>query len=314
MIARNASIPRQLMLLIGMAVVAMLAAAVFYYFACSRMFKDSAAMTTEAMARLDNSYDLLQRISGDLNSLQQLLRLDDPDAIDKARQELAASQEQSLNSLGGGGLAAAGIKAGFDKLVAQEKGIVELFLKGQNAQANEQFLQVVTPQSSAVLEEIRKYHQAVQTGARQELAATQNRIQSQLRWQVTVSGVVLACLGMAGWLLKNRITRKLLEVVSELEKVSQTSASSAGQVSAASQSLAEGASEQAASLEETSSSLEEMSSMTKRNAESAQKANELARQARDAADKGVSGHAGHVRGHGSHQGLQRRHCQDHQDH
>jgi methyl-accepting chemotaxis protein len=52
--------------------------------------------------------------------------------------------------------------------------------------------------------------------------------------------------------------------------------------------LAEGSSEQAASIEETSSSLEELSSMTKRNADNSQKANELSRQTRTAADKGVA--------------------------
>ena len=72
-----------------------------------------------------------------------------------------------------------------------------------------------------------------------------------------------------------------------LGQVTHSLIGSAGQVSSASQSLAEGAGEQAASLEETSSSLEEMSSMTKRNAENAQKANDLAKQARSAADKGV---------------------------
>jgi methyl-accepting chemotaxis protein len=64
-------------------------------------------------------------------------------------------------------------------------------------------------------------------------------------------------------------------------------ASASGQVSASSQSLAEGASEQASSLEESSASLEEMASMTKRNAENARKANELAKEARQAADKGA---------------------------
>jgi len=58
-------------------------------------------------------------------------------------------------------------------------------------------------------------------------------------------------------------------------------------VSAASQSLAEGASEQAASLEETSSSLEEMASMTKRNAETANRVKDLGSQARQAGDNGA---------------------------
>jgi methyl-accepting chemotaxis protein len=51
--------------------------------------------------------------------------------------------------------------------------------------------------------------------------------------------------------------------------------------------LAEGASEQAASLEETSASLEEMSSMTKRNADSALAAKELTGQTRAAAECGA---------------------------
>jgi methyl-accepting chemotaxis protein len=60
------------------------------------------------------------------------------------------------------------------------------------------------------------------------------------------------------------------------------------QVSAGSQTLAEGASEQAASLEETSSSMEQMSSMTSRNSENALQANEIAKQTRASADKGAA--------------------------
>eukprot|EP00825_Cyclidium_porcatum_P014070 TRINITY_DN17500_c0_g1_i1.p1 TRINITY_DN17500_c0_g1~~TRINITY_DN17500_c0_g1_i1.p1 ORF type:complete len:359 (-),score=44.07 TRINITY_DN17500_c0_g1_i1:2-1078(-) len=52
-------------------------------------------------------------------------------------------------------------------------------------------------------------------------------------------------------------------------------------------SLAEGASEQAASLEETSASLTEMSSMTRNNAETARKVNDLVKETRNAADTGA---------------------------
>lgn len=51
--------------------------------------------------------------------------------------------------------------------------------------------------------------------------------------------------------------------------------SAANQVSSSSQSLAEGASEQAASIEETSGNLEQMSSMANLNADNARKADEL---------------------------------------
>jgi len=52
-------------------------------------------------------------------------------------------------------------------------------------------------------------------------------------------------------------------------------------------STAEGASQQAASLEEISANLEELSSMTKRNADNARKANTLAKEAHTAAEHGA---------------------------
>lgn len=57
------------------------------------------------------------------------------------------------------------------------------------------------------------------------------------------------------------------------------------QVLLSSQSLAEGASEQAVSLEETSSSMEEMSSMTRRNANNAHQADSMMKQVRQVVNK-----------------------------
>jgi methyl-accepting chemotaxis protein len=59
-------------------------------------------------------------------------------------------------------------------------------------------------------------------------------------------------------------------------------------VAAASQSLAEGGSEQAASLEETSAALEQMAGMTKRNDEDSQAAKTLADETRQAAEAGAN--------------------------
>jgi methyl-accepting chemotaxis protein len=90
-----------------------------------------------------------------------------------------------------------------------------------------------------------------------------------------------------GVFLSLSVTKPVRAVADTLLAGAQQTTSAAGQISATSQTLAEGTSEQAASLEETSSSLEEFSSMTKRNAENAKKANENARQAREAADQGA---------------------------
>lgn len=58
-------------------------------------------------------------------------------------------------------------------------------------------------------------------------------------------------------------------------------------MSAASKALADGAGDQASSLEEASASLEAMAAMLKRTADDTRQANELARNARTAADQGV---------------------------
>jgi methyl-accepting chemotaxis protein len=89
------------------------------------------------------------------------------------------------------------------------------------------------------------------------------------------------------WTVQHGILRPLRMILASMTQTSATNLGSARQVSAASQSLAEGASEQAASIQETSASLEELASMTKRNSENAQQANDLAKEARHAADKGA---------------------------
>jgi methyl-accepting chemotaxis protein len=104
-------------------------------------------------------------------------------------------------------------------------------------------------------------------------------------------GIILAALAFVSLVIcfnLRTLNARFANLVTTLTENSNTCASAAGHVSEASQSLAAGASEQAASLEETGAAIEELSSMTKRNAENAQKANALAQQTRHAADKGVA--------------------------
>jgi methyl-accepting chemotaxis protein len=97
----------------------------------------------------------------------------------------------------------------------------------------------------------------------------------------TVLGVLIAVF------ITRSITGPLRRIIEGLTAGSQQTASAAGQVSSASVSLADGASRQAAAIEETSSSVEEMAAMTRQNASNAGKANALAGTAKTAADKGV---------------------------
>lgn len=83
------------------------------------------------------------------------------------------------------------------------------------------------------------------------------------------------------------LSKSIARCEKNLEDGAQEVNSAALQLSESSHALAEGSTEQAASLEQTASTLEEMSSMTRNNADNANEANALAEKARIAATTGV---------------------------
>ena len=85
-----------------------------------------------------------------------------------------------------------------------------------------------------------------------------------------------------------KTSEDLNALVAEILVATEEIASGSGQVADASQSLSQGAAEQAASLEQITSSMTEMSSQTKTNAENAGQANQLASETREAAQQGQS--------------------------
>ncbi len=103
-------------------------------------------------------------------------------------------------------------------------------------------------------------------------------------------GLLVTVASLAGFAYFNRriIVHPLATAISELDEVSEQTTAAAAEVSASGQELADGASRQAAALEQTSATLEEISSMTKRNSEHALNAKELSAQTRHAAEQGTS--------------------------
>jgi methyl-accepting chemotaxis protein len=125
----------------------------------------------------------------------------------------------------------------------------------------------------------------------QAQSAPEGEFREQTDWlkRLFLGGTIfgIATGGMLVFWLGRSVSRELADLTASLEQNVREVRSAASQATGSSQSLADGASEQAAALEETSASLEEMSSMTARTAENAQRAKELAKQARDAAETGA---------------------------
>ena len=116
-------------------------------------------------------------------------------------------------------------------------------------------------------------------------------LRAQARNQLTLAGalmafVLAATIGVS--LVATRAVRRSLEVViHNVHSSMQEFGDTARQVAGVSVTLADGASAQAAALEESSAALEETSSMTKRNSESSASAQRAASQARATADAGA---------------------------
>jgi methyl-accepting chemotaxis protein len=100
-----------------------------------------------------------------------------------------------------------------------------------------------------------------------------------------VGSLVAVVIGLlVAWLIGRGIVKVLVKTTADLSEGAEQVAAASGAISCASHSLAEGATEQAASLEQTSSSLEEMASITQSNAENSLFAQNLVQEARQASE------------------------------
>ncbi len=110
----------------------------------------------------------------------------------------------------------------------------------------------------------------------------------QVKEAATYTVILLALALFAGYLVSGKINGTLECISDRLRESADQTMTAVIEITSASESLAEAASSQAASIEETSAGLEQISSMTRRNFESAQKGNEKAASARKVTEQGAS--------------------------
>lgn len=120
--------------------------------------------------------------------------------------------------------------------------------------------------------EIGKAKSAMQTEAEKQSAERIGQLKINVLCLI-VAGLLIGLLAML--FVKKAVTGPINHAVSGLRDAFGQVMNASGLVSAASQRLAEGASEQAAVLEETSGSIDGLSSMTRKNAKDAQNADKI---------------------------------------
>ncbi|MBI3884463.1 MAG: hypothetical protein HY302_01850 [Opitutae bacterium] len=143
----------------------------------------------------------------------------------------------------------------------------------------------IAPLFTAALGKVRASVHAFQVELEAKVSSEQ-KSNEVIVLSTTIGGLVAGL--VVAWFIARSVTSPIAGIAERLAAESDKTGASAVQVAQASQSMADGASQQAASLEETSSSLHEMASMTARSSENAQNAKTLANDARQTADAGAA--------------------------
>lgn len=114
----------------------------------------------------------------------------------------------------------------------------------------------------------------------------QDKANSNTMLSLLIAAITTVVTILVGAYLVGRFVRPMNDIIAKLTTIAKQVGVASHQMSDNSQLLAEGASEQASSLEETSASLEEMGSVSRQNADNAMQANNLSGDASKAAIRG----------------------------
>ncbi len=235
------------------------------YFECSSLANsflltsrdDFAEGANRSIRMVGSAIGIMQQDQIELVKLDATLKDDDKDALLRNLAVATASYAQALNEIIVSKQARNGLIARLDK---------------------------IAPEFTDTLLTVKKSVTEFQANLEKRIRAEQRS--SELQVLISTAGGGLIGI-IAAWLVIRSIKRPISKIANQLASESAQTYSAALKVAEASQSMSDGASRQAASLEESSASLHQMASMTTRNSEGAQSAKALAAEARATADAGA---------------------------
>ncbi len=221
--------------------------------------KEDAQAARDSLQFVVKQIELIEKDQAELEKLDATLK-------DDAKTARLVSLRQAALAYGGA----------IEKIVASKRERDSLIADGINK---------IAPEFTATIAEVSRsvhdYQQEIEVAAR----ASQQRNEI-LVFSIAVVGLLFGL--TAAWVVTRGVTRPIRAIALHLASESEKTQESATQVAQAALTMADGASQQAASLEETSSALHEIASMTSRNSENAQNAKRLAQEARQTADAGAT--------------------------
>jgi methyl-accepting chemotaxis protein len=170
--------------------------------------------------------------------------------------------------------AAAAIRSALDRWVSYFPEFANLNAAGHADEATNITLKKMSPMMDALQRNVAELSRVNRLRREQASSHTLETI-GTTRLVCGMLFAVLVFVGAAAAGIVFGMTKTLRQIITELSGGSQQITAAAGHVASSSQSLAQGASEQAASLEESSASSEEINTMARKNAENSQAAAQL---------------------------------------
>ncbi len=263
------TISRQLGVLVTAFAIAMPAAVIGLSYSLSATAASARRVSSEVNRQTGALFALVGAMCHVQEAAQRLVREKDPDAMEKLVEQDRSLTKMALERIREAGAEGGDVASSFSALQAANQKSAELVLHGDYALAQESLLEQSGPAFDRLIASIGQLQAAAnraEDAAVSEADARGKRAQAAI-WALTA--VVIAGLAVFAVTLLRKVNARLRDAVRGLSDAANGTAAAAAEISSSSQALAQGASEQAASLERTSASSEEIGSMTQRNAENA---------------------------------------------
>ena len=267
-------------------VVVMTAGALMLVLTVSSAYDESNTSANSGFTQLTRAYSMLEHVSSTEDAVQRIVRIKDPDAIERSMRDIESQRAQVIERLAAMGPAGGPIRSDYEKAIAAERQVIDAVLKGDSATANDVFMETASPLYESVKRGIRNYFAGVQQSAAITMANDVARGRSRMVTRLSMGGFVVAILIVGMWRLRQGLVVRLKALSKTLLEAGGQLADTSSLVMAGSETVSDGANRQAAAIEQTSASLEEIGASANQNAGHAQQAKDLAAEARAAAEVG----------------------------
>ncbi len=281
----NFGLTRRISALVAAFVIVSIAAVAGLSYAFETSSSELRNLLTQSSRVSQTLFALIEAVGKVQGISQKVVREKDPDVMEKLIAEQKSLVSSAETGIGEARAHNADVSSEYHALVRANGQAAETVLRGEYANAQQMLIEQSDPAFEALLKGIVKAQQEARRATGEETArAVERNSSARLTIYLAMAGVLIALAVFAGLALR-AISAGLRSTVRELCATADQMTSSAAQVSAAAQTLSQGASKQASAVESAAASSGEISSMTSTNAGNSLAAARLAQKAAEAVEE-----------------------------